>query len=83
MYLVLPSNSSCDLYPENKISNFTIHLPASVDLVGQHEIALAEILYSNSWFDVDQKNIVGQHEIALAEILYSNSWFDVDQKNTA
>ena len=57
MYVVLPSNSSGDFYSEIKSPiDYTVHLPASIDLVGEHEIALAEVLYSNSWFDIDQKS---------------------------
>ena len=53
MYLVLPSNSSIDLYPDNKVSHFTVQLPKTIDLDGSYEIALTEIFYPHSWFNLE------------------------------
>ena len=56
MHLLLPSNASMDLYPSNTISNYTVHLPKQIDLNGSYEVAIAEIFYTNSWFNVETGN---------------------------
>jgi len=56
MFLVLPSNASMDIYPENKTSDFTLHLPKELDLKGSWEVALVELFYPNSWYNIDKLN---------------------------
>ena len=53
MFLTLPSNSSMDIYPENKLSDYTVHLPKEINLSGSWELGLSEILYPNSWYNID------------------------------
>ena len=40
MYVTLPSNSSPDYYPENKISDYIVHLPKELQLPGSWEVGL-------------------------------------------
>jgi len=47
MFLTLPSNASMDVYPENKTSEFSVHLPKQIDLTGPWEVAIAENFYVN------------------------------------
>ena len=54
MFLVLPSNSSIDVFPDNKTSDFKVHLPKSVSLEGSWECGLAEIQYLRSWYTMSQ-----------------------------
>lgn len=50
MYLVLPSNSSSNYYPNNTVANFKTRLPKDVVLEsGEWEVALEEIQYVHSW----------------------------------
>lgn len=42
-YMVLPSNSSMEYYPDNKTTRFTTHLPQCVTLHGSWSVSLAEI----------------------------------------
>ena len=53
MYATLPSNSSPDYYPENKISDYIVHLPEELQLPGSWEVGLAEIQFNHSWYNVD------------------------------
>ena len=53
MFLTLPSNSSMDIYPENKLSDYTVHLPKEINLSGLWELGLSEILYPNTWYNID------------------------------
>ena len=50
MFLVLPSNSSIQVFPDNKTSDFKVQLPKSVSLEGSWECGLAEIQYPRSWY---------------------------------
>jgi hypothetical protein len=45
-YSTLPSNSSMDIYPNNKQSSFTIKLAKELNFNVPHEVALVEISYS-------------------------------------
>ena len=56
MFVILPSNSSTDVFPENKTSDFKVHLPKSVSQEGSWECGLAEIQYPRSWYTVSQSS---------------------------
>ena len=52
-YIVLPSNSSMDLYPDNKTSSFKVNLATHLDLdIDKWEAALAEIQFPISWYNI-------------------------------
>ena len=53
MFLTLPSNSSMDIYPENRLSDYMVHLPKEINLSGSWELGLSEILYPNTWYNID------------------------------
>ena len=53
MYVALPSNSSPDYYPENKISDCIVHLPKELQLPGSWEVGLVKIQFNHSWYNVD------------------------------
>jgi len=59
-YIVLPSNSSMDIFPNNNIANFTVNLPAPLELdPTQWEIGLSEIQFPHLWYNVrDGKNVL-------------------------
>ena len=42
-----------DIYPENKVSDYTVHLPKEINLSGSWELGLSEILYPNTWYNID------------------------------
>ena len=42
-----------DIFPENKISDYTVHLPKEINLFGSWVLGLSEILYFNSWYNID------------------------------
>ena len=52
-FLTLPSNSSMDIYPENKVSDYMVHLPKEINLSGSWKLGLSEILCQNSWYNID------------------------------
>ena len=55
--LTLPSNSSRLLYPENQPNRFRIQLPKSLDLEGDWEVALVDILYPYNWSNFEAEYV--------------------------
>lgn len=55
-YLTLPSDSSLDFFPENKISHFTTRLPSSINLTGEWEVGLTEFIYPRTWHTLNHTN---------------------------
>ena len=53
MFLTLPSNSFIQFYPENKVSDYIVHLPKELNLASPWEVGLAELIYQNSWYNID------------------------------
>lgn len=56
-YVTLPSNSR----PENKTSDFIVHLPHKIQLDGDWEVALVEVSYPYSWNNIS----TGQNRILV------------------
>lgn len=59
-FIVLPSNSSMDLYPNNKTSSFKVNLSNALMLDStKWEVALSEIQFQHTWYNIrDGKNII-------------------------
>lgn len=55
-YVTLVSNSSIDYYPENKTNSFTAQLPQYIMLDGEWTVALVEIQYPFTLFNVTTNN---------------------------
>ena len=51
-YVTLPSNSSFDYYPDNTLSDFTTKLFKPLDLPGEWEVALTEISFPHSFYNI-------------------------------
>lgn len=57
-YVTLPSNSPSAFHQQNTISHYITQLPRTLDLEGEWEVGLAEILYPHSWNNIRKsKNI--------------------------
>lgn len=48
-YVTLPSNSSLEYFPENKLNNFTTKLHSTLRLEGSYEVGLVEMSYPQNW----------------------------------
>ena len=55
-YVTLPSNSSVNFYPDNTLTSYTTRLVKQINLTGNWEVALTEIHYPFSWYNVTEKN---------------------------
>ena len=53
-YIKLPSNSSTNVYPENRPYSYVTKLPDEIHLAGRWEIGLKEIQYPPSWFNIEE-----------------------------
>lgn len=54
--IVLPSNSSLDIFKDNTTSAFTVKLPGEVRLSGLWEVGLAEIHFPHTFLHLTEKN---------------------------
>ena len=54
-YLTLSNNSSMSYDPENNATHFFTKLPHSFDLTGDCGVGLSEILFSTTYFNVEDK----------------------------
>ncbi len=53
--IVLPSNSSMDVFPNNKTSSYKVVLPDTIDLDRErYEVALSEIQFPVTWYNIRQ-----------------------------
>ena len=41
-------------YPDNKASHYTTRLPQDVNLTGEYEVGLSEIMFSNTFFNINK-----------------------------
>ena len=52
-YITLLSDSSMEYYPDNTVAKFTTKLPEAVELNGDYEVGLAEIIYPHTWCNIN------------------------------
>jgi hypothetical protein len=55
-YLTLLSNASMGINPDNKTSNFRVHLPKTITLEGRWRVAVTEIHYQYNFLNVTRGN---------------------------
>jgi hypothetical protein len=55
-YLTLPSNSSLDVFPDNKTTEYHVKLPQHIELDGNWEVGLYSIFYPNTWYTLRNIN---------------------------
>lgn len=54
-YIHLPSDSSLGVYPDNTIARYSTKLSKTIDLDGQYEVGLSEIIYPTNYFNFDNR----------------------------
>ena len=62
IFVTLPSNNSTDICPKNKVSNFKVNLPETLEVDPEHgEVALKEIQFLHLWCNVrkDKNDFIG------------------------
>ena len=59
-YMTLPSDSSLNFFPENKVSHYITRLRTPIELRGEWEVAVVEFLYPHTWHNINaQNNLIG------------------------
>ena len=51
-HVFLPSNASLDLYEENTLTSYTVHLPEPIALEGNYEVGLQSIIWPKTFFNI-------------------------------
>jgi hypothetical protein len=54
-HLTLPSNASMKYYPDNTVAKYTTKLSNRIELDGDWEVGLAEIIYPYSWYNMKEE----------------------------
>jgi hypothetical protein len=75
-YVTLPSNSSFEFYPNNKLNNFTTKLHSTIKLDGDYEVGLVDISYPQNWSY--RKNGKIQFKINKNEVVYQVKFQNFD-----
>ena len=57
IYVTMPTNSSMDIYPINKILSFKVNLPETLQVDPEYwEVALKKSQFPHLWYNVRKKN---------------------------
>ena len=80
-FVTLPSNSSADVFPDNKKSNFTTHFNTPINLNGEYEVALTSITCTRNIKNDFGKILINyEHVLTLDE--YHIDQFLIDLSET-
>ena len=69
-YIHLPSDSSFGVYPDNTIAKFSTKLARTIELDGDYEVGLSEILFPADYYNIDNRSedyTFGIKQIVLLE----------------
>jgi len=55
-YLTLPSDSSSKYYPENTTASFKTKLSDRIDLDGEYEVGMTQLIYPHSWYNFNNSD---------------------------
>jgi hypothetical protein len=81
-HVTLPSDSSLDTYPGNTTSRYTIKLSERLELDGDYEVGLAELIYPHTWFNFNNSdgkyfiNIIKNQREAIKYVFKSGYYAD-------
>ena len=85
---ILPSNSSMKTYPDHTLNHYVTALSNRIELGGDWEVALSEILFQRTWYNIQEDEcmlsiITSGNEIDLfpSEGFYSDGYQLVDRCN--
>jgi len=73
-HVVLPSNSSTDIFPNNKLADFRVRLPRPLEFHGPYEVALEEIAHpkTNYTFEKNETYMTVQEVSMQNESVLTN-----------
>ena len=73
-YIVLPSNSSMDIHPNNTLAQYITNLPRRISLNGEWECGLTEIHYPHDWYNVRNARMVVEHEESVHNVFLDDGY---------
>jgi len=73
-YLTLPSNSSQQFFPENTLTEFTTKLSSTIELNGEWEVGLAEIMFPRSWYTIPKDGLIIAADYRECDIAWRDEW---------
>ena len=53
-HMILSSNSSMNTFPDNKVNHYVTALSNRIELDGDWEVALLEILFQRTWYHIHE-----------------------------
>ena len=53
-HMILPSNSSMNTSPDNKVNHYVTVLSNRIELEGDWEVVLSEILFQRTWYNIQE-----------------------------
>ena len=70
-YVFLPSNASLDLYEENALTSYTVHLPEPIVLEGNYEVGLQSVIWPKTFFNItdDSNRFYYQSDSGLSDAI--------------
>ena len=82
-HMILPSNSNMNTFPDNKVNNYVNALSNRIELDGDWEVALSEILFQRTLYNIQEDECMPGTEIDmfLPEGFYSDGYQLVDRCN--
>lgn len=70
-YIHLPSDSSLNVYPDNTIAKYSTKLAKTIDLDGQYEVGLSEIIYPTDYYNVDNRD--QDYNFRIKQMLFNDN----------
>ena len=87
-YMILPSNISMNTFPDNKVNHYVIALSNRMELDGDWKVALSEILFQRTWYNIQEDECIlsiitpgNEIYMFLPEDFYSDGYQLVDRCN--
>ena len=87
-HMILPSNSSMKTYPDNTLNHYVTALSNRIELGGDWEVALSEILFLSTWYNIQEDDCMlsiitpgSEIDMFLPDGFYSDVYQLVDRCN--
>ena len=86
--MIIPSNSSMNTIPDNKVNYYVTALSNRIELDGDWEVALSEILFQRTWYNIQEDECMlsiimpgTETDMFLPEGFYSDGYQLIDRCN--
>lgn len=82
MRVILPSNASLDVFPNNSLASYTVQLPYPINLSTKSswEVALAEVQFKKSWYNVKDASISFSMNQTETKVTLSDGYYKSNEE---